>query len=51
VYLARTPVFAPHPRIAAAARALGLGTVVETAPADEGIVAGLETFFARVSAS
>jgi len=49
--LARTPVFAPHARIAAAARSLGLEKVVETAPADEGIVAGLETFFARVSAS
>ncbi len=50
-WLRRTPVFAPHARIAGIARGLGLERVVETDPADEGIVAGLERFFARVSAS
>jgi uroporphyrinogen-III synthase len=49
-WLARTPVFAPHPRIVARARAFGLQRVVETSAADEGLVAGLETFFATVSA-
>jgi uroporphyrinogen-III synthase len=50
-WLRRTPVFAPHARIAGIARGLGLERVVETAPADEGLVAGLERFFATVSAS
>ncbi len=47
-HLARTPVFVPHARIAAAARALGLKTVLETGPADEGIVAGLGPFLQSV---
>lgn len=46
--LARTPLFAPHERIAAAARALGVQTVVLTGPGDEGLVAGLAAFFAKV---
>jgi uroporphyrinogen-III synthase len=40
-FLAATPVFVPHARIAENARALGLGRVIETAAADAGIVAGL----------
>jgi uroporphyrinogen-III synthase len=36
----RLPWFAPHPRIAARGRALGL-TMIETAPGDAGLVAGL----------
>ena len=44
----RTPLFAPHERIAAAARALGVQTVVLTGPGDEGLVAGLAAFFAKV---
>jgi uroporphyrinogen-III synthase len=48
-WLRRTPVFAPHARIAENARGLGLEQVVETGPADEGLLAGLEAFFARVS--
>jgi len=44
----QTPLFAPHERIAAAARALGVQTVVLTAPGDEGLVAGLIEFFAKV---
>ena len=43
-----TPLFAPHERIAAAARALGVQTVVLTGPGDEGLVAGLVAFFAKV---
>jgi len=47
-WLKRTPLFAPHERIAAAARALGVQTVVLTGPGDEGLVAGLAAFFAKV---
>ena len=43
-----TPLFAPHERIAAAARALGIRTVVQTQPGDEGLVRGLAAFFAKV---
>jgi len=46
--LQRTPVFAPHPRIAEAARALGCGQVVETAPGDPGLAAALAAFWARM---
>ena len=46
--LRNTPLFAPHERIAAAARALGVQTVVLTGPGDEGLVAGLADFFAKV---
>jgi uroporphyrinogen-III synthase len=44
----QTPLFAPHERIAAAARALGVKTVVLTGPGDDGLVAGLAAFFAKV---
>jgi uroporphyrinogen-III synthase len=46
--LDETPLFAPHERIAAAARALGVRTVVSTGPGDAGLVAGLAAFFAKV---
>lgn len=46
--LKTTPLFVPHERIAAAARALGVETVVLTGPGDEGLVAGLASFFAKV---
>ena len=46
--LQQTPLFAPHERIAAAARTLGVQTVVLTGPGDEGLVAGLAAFFAKV---
>lgn len=46
--LEQTPLFAPHERIAAAARALGVQTVALTGPGDEGLVAGLAAFFAKV---
>ena len=47
-FLLRTPLFVPHERIAAAARALGAQTVVLTDPGDAGLVAGLAVFFAKV---
>jgi uroporphyrinogen-III synthase len=50
-WLRRTPVFAPHERIAAAARALGVANVVETGPGDAGLVAGLREFFGKVQES
>jgi uroporphyrinogen-III synthase len=46
--LRTTPLFVPHERIAAAARALGAVTVVLTGPGDAGLVAGLSAFFAKV---
>ena len=47
-WMRETPLFAPHERIAAAARVLGVQTVVLTGPGDEGLVAGLAAFFAKV---
>lgn len=47
-WLRRTPVFAPHARIAENARALGLERVVETGPGDEGLAEGLQVFFGKV---
>jgi uroporphyrinogen-III synthase len=44
--LAATPVFVPHPRIAARAEALGLAKVVVTPPADAGLLAALLEYFA-----
>ena len=44
-WLRRTPVFVPHPRIAEQARAVGLANVVLTAPADDGLIAGLERYY------
>ncbi|TSA15003.1 MAG: uroporphyrinogen-III synthase [Betaproteobacteria bacterium] len=46
--LSNTPLFAPHERIAAAARALGVKAVVQTDAGDEGLIAGLTVFFAKV---
>ena len=43
-YLAATPLFVPHARIADSARALGLRQVVLTAPADDGILAALRAY-------
>ena len=43
-FLARTPVFVPHARIADNARLLGLRHVVLTEAADAGIVAGLRAY-------
>jgi uroporphyrinogen-III synthase len=44
--LRKTPLFVPHPRIAETARELGLATVVVTAQGDDGIVQGLQQWFA-----
>lgn len=41
-WLRRTPVFVPHPRIAAAARELGCGNVIESTPGDEGLIEALQ---------
>lgn len=49
IRLATTPVVVPHPRIAEAARGLGLSNVVITAAGDEGIVAGLCEYFAAAA--
>jgi uroporphyrinogen-III synthase len=43
--LADTPLFAPHPRIAQAARDRGLLRVNVTGPGDEGLFAGLVAYF------
>lgn len=43
-WLARTPVFVPHARIAENAAALGLDNVILTGPADAGIIDGLCTY-------
>jgi uroporphyrinogen-III synthase len=45
--LERAPVFVPHPRIAEAARGLGVRTVIVTGPGDEGVLDGLRAFFRR----
>lgn len=44
-WLKRTPLFAPHARIAENARALGCERVIETGPADDGIFAALAAFW------
>ena len=46
--LQRTPLFAPHVRIAEGARALGCEQVVETAPGDAGLAAALAAFWAKM---
>ena len=38
-------IFAPHPRIAAHARAAGFDSVIETGPGDDGLVRALESHF------
>ena len=47
--LGRTPVFAPHPRIAARLRAGDCVHVIETAGGDAGILAGMCTYFAKAA--
>jgi uroporphyrinogen-III synthase len=46
-WMKATPLFVPHPRIAEAARGLGLSKVIVTAAGDEGLVAGLAEYFAK----
>jgi uroporphyrinogen-III synthase len=45
-YLAATPTFVQHPRIAEHARAFGLSQVIVTPPADAGLLASLLEYFA-----
>ena len=44
--LCATPLFAPHPRIAAVARELGCSRVIDTAPGDDGLMDALLRHFA-----
>ncbi len=44
-YLRTTPVFAPHEKIAAAAREAGIRQVIVTAGGDAGLLSGLMTWF------
>jgi uroporphyrinogen-III synthase len=46
--LRETPLFAPHHRIAARARALGCRRVTETAPGDAGLAAALAAFWEKM---
>jgi uroporphyrinogen-III synthase len=48
-WLRKTPLFVPHPRIAAQAEALGLKRVIPTDAADDGLVSGLLAYFASES--
>ncbi len=45
-WLQKTPLFVPHPRIADAARELKLPIVVQTAQGDDGLLLGLQQWFA-----
>lgn len=45
--LQQTPLFAPHPRIAAVARELGCRNVIESAPGDDGLMDALLRHFGR----
>lgn len=45
--LRATPLFAPHPRIAEAARDQGVATAIATEPGDAGLLAGLTEWFAH----
>lgn len=40
-----TPLFVPHPRIAAAAHELGVRKVIVTGPGDDGMLTGLAAYF------
>jgi uroporphyrinogen-III synthase len=44
-WLKQTPVFVPHARIAEQAQSLGLQRIEITGPADDGLVAGLLSYF------
>ena len=46
-WLQKTPVFVPHPRIAEAARTLGLTQVHLTDAGDEGVLDGLSRYFSE----
>jgi uroporphyrinogen-III synthase len=44
-WLKKTPLFVPHSRIAAVARALGCHEVILTGPGDDGLIAGLQEYY------
>lgn len=46
-WLKHTPTLVPHARIAEQARALGLHKVIQTGPADAGLLAGLLEYFSH----
>ncbi|MGA9165642.1 MAG: uroporphyrinogen-III synthase, partial [Thiobacillus sp.] len=46
--LAATPLFAPHEKIAAAARRFGVAQVIATQGGDAGLVAGLINWFGTI---
>lgn len=50
-WLRKTPLFVPHDRIAETARELGLGSVVLTAPGDEGLVRAMIDWWSRTRAA
>jgi uroporphyrinogen-III synthase len=45
-WLQKTPLFVPHPRIAAAAHELQFAAVVQTTQGDDGLMQGLQQWFA-----
>lgn len=47
-WLCQTPMFVPHPRVAATAFTLGMRTVFVAGTGDEALASGLETWFARL---
>jgi uroporphyrinogen-III synthase len=46
-FFAATPAFVPHARIAEVTRSLGFSQVIETGPADAGLLAALAAYFAK----
>jgi uroporphyrinogen-III synthase len=47
--IGQTPLFVPHPRIAARMRADDCVNVIETAGGDAGLIAGMTTYFAQAA--
>ena len=47
--LGQTPIFVPHPRIAARMRADDCPNVIETAGGDAGLIAGMSAYFAKAA--
>ncbi len=47
--IGQTPLFAPHPRIAARLRADDCVNVIETAGGDAGLIAGMSAYFAKAA--
>ena len=47
--LGQTPIFVPHPRIAARMRADDCPNVIETAGGDAGLITGMSAYFAKAA--